>query len=219
VAVAISRQAEPAVSAPPLSLLVLAAGRGSCIGVDLERGGFVFARWPERSLAAAHAFDVVLVEPAREQEVPDPARPEAVDVMRPPRKVGRLRGRVAERYLKPLLLPAGHHLLGLPGTTAPYWTLSGHTPSLCLVQPPVLPVVVRRATGTACRFVWRQVEHELALADSSLGDDLARTGRSQLGGAALADLLGYMPTRLLVALTAPRDGYCSKVVAGLLPRR
>jgi hypothetical protein len=63
------------------------------------------------------------------------------------------------------------------------------------------------------------VEHELALADSSLGDDLARTGRSQLGGAALADLLGYMPTRLLVALTAPRDGYCSKVVAGLLPRR
>jgi hypothetical protein len=206
-------------AAPPRTLLALATRPGSCIGVDLEQGTFVFAHWPEHSTTPVTTFDVVRVDPAAEQDVPDPARPEALAVVRPPRKVGRLRSRVVDRYLRPLLLAPGQHLLGFPALTTPYWTLSGRTPSLCLVAPGAPPSVVRRDHGTGCRFLWRGVEHELPLADPWLGEHLGSTGRARLGGAALANELGYVPARLVIALTAPHDGYCSKVVAALLPRR
>jgi hypothetical protein len=44
-----------------------------------------------------------------------------------------------------------------------------------------------------------------------------RSGRIQLSGAPLAEVMGFVPRRLLVALSPPRDGLCHKVVSALLP--
>jgi hypothetical protein len=198
---------------------VLASGAGGCIGVDLDTGAFTFPHWLDHRPAMLAPFDVAVAEVAPDKDVLDPARPEGVAVLHPPRAVGRMRGRVAERYVRPLLLPAGQHLLGIPGPTVPYWTLSGNERSLCLVAPTGTPVVVRRAEGVRCRFVWRGVAHELPMSDTSLAGGLGRAAHGRLGGTALAEVLGFLPQRLLVALTPPRDGHCYKVVAGLLPRR
>ncbi|MDQ1446519.1 MAG: hypothetical protein QOI20_2983 [Acidimicrobiaceae bacterium] len=229
-----------------LDLLVLAAGRGACIGVDMASGAFVLARWPGRGAPTLRPFDMASARLAAagagaggvaggspvggsvrgsaagpgDGPTGDPlARPEAACVERPPHAVGRLRPRVAERYVRPLLLPAGEHLLGFAGSTTPYWALTGHRPSICLVAPHGPVSVVRTGVGVACRFTWRGVAHELPLADAalSLKPAMDHTHRPVLSGAPLADLVGFVPRRLLVALSPPRDGLCHKVIPGLLP--
>jgi hypothetical protein len=54
----------------------------------------------------------------------------------------------------------------------------------------------------------------LPLADRGAAAALDRGGPAHLSRA-----LGFHPRRLLVALSPPVNGYCYKVVAGLLPRR
>jgi hypothetical protein len=192
-----------------LSMLVLASGRGACMGVDLDSGALAVAQWPGGS-AGLGLFDQACGVRADEAPLFDAARPEAVALERPPVHMGRVRRRAAERVLRPLLLGPRDHLLGIAGVSVPYWTLTGERPSLCLVAPPGGVVVTAART---CRFAWRSVVHELPLA----GGALARTGAATLSGAPLADVLGFVPRRVLVALSPPRDGVCHKVAAALLP--
>jgi hypothetical protein len=198
-----------------LTLLVLAAGRGACLGVDLATGAFVMPQWPSLPGAAPalSAFDVAVAPVSDDQEPFDPVRPEAVVVDRPPHSVGRLRRRPAERFLRPLLLPAASHLLGFPAGSLPYWTLAGDRPSMCLVAPSGGVAVTADRT---CRFQWRGVQQDLPLADAVLPAGALR-GRPRITGAPLAELLGFVPRRVLVALSAPHSGVCHKVAAALLP--
>lgn len=194
-----------------LQLLVLSGGRAGCVGVDLESGGLVLAQWPARSGAAArlHRFDVAAAVRVDDPEgsVFDPARPDAIAVERPVVPVGRMRRRAAERFLRPLLLPERSHLLGFAGMSVPYWTLTGDRPSLCLVAP--VGGMAVGPEGTVA-FGWKGVRHELPLADPP------RCVRP-LAGTALAERLGFVPRRVLVALTPPRQGLCHKFAATLLP--
>lgn len=210
-----------------LSFVVLASGRGACIGVDLASGAFVVVRWPgaERTGAALQRFEVATARVALDaDEVHDDplVRREAVVVGGLPRVVGRLRRRAAERYLRPLLLPEREHLLGFAAPSLPYWRVPNDRPSVCLVAPSG-PVSLTRsgAPGLACLFEWRGLRNELPLGDGagagSLVPAMDRSGRPVVSGAALADLLGYMPRRVVVALSPPLDGVCHKVVAALLP--
>lgn len=186
--------------------------------MDVSTGAFVLAQW--RGVGPAMGlFDVVSACRSAVPMVPDPGRPEAVLVEQPPRVVGRLRRRLAERHLRPLLLPTRSPLLGFAGSTVPYWTLAGDRPSLCLVAPAGGPAVVRSETGLGCRFGWRGVQEELPLADAApaLVPAMDRSGRTRLSGAPLAEAVGFVPRRLLIALSPPRDGVCHKVAAALLP--
>ena len=133
-----------------------------------------------------------------DQGVPDTARPESVVLDGPPRVVGRIRPRQAERWLRPLLHPRREPILGLAGPAAPYWTLSGDRPSLSLVAPGSRLLLYRVAAGAFCRFRWRDRVHQLPLTPTA------------------AHRVPGRPRRLLVALTAPLDGYCHKVVAAVL---
>jgi hypothetical protein len=226
-AVAVALAPRTSVAGAQLDLLVLAAGRGACIGVDMASGAFVLARWPacrERAAPALHCYDVATARLASGAG-DEPARPEAVSLVAPPHPVARLRRRGAERYLRPLLLPEREHLLGTAASAMPYWTVSGDRASVCLVAPSpsggVPLTVTRAAAGLACRFSWRGVLHELALADGafgvSVGPAMDRSGRVRLSGAPLADLLGFVPRRVLVTLSPPHAGLCHKVVPALLP--
>jgi hypothetical protein len=203
-----------------LHLLVLAAGRGACMGVDLDSGALTVAQWHGGADPGLAAFDLAMAvrsgpaAGAAGAVVPaDPARPEAVLVERAPGREGRMRRRVAERYLRPLLLGPKEHLLGFAGSTVPYWTLDGFQPSLCLVAPPGGVTVTADRT---VRFTWRGWVQELPLAHAALPVPTF-SRRPRLAGAALADTLGFLPRRLLVALSPPRAGLCHKVTTALLP--
>jgi hypothetical protein len=179
-----------------VDLLVLAGGHRGCAAVDLSTGGLVHAHWPE-VVAPSSPFTLVRARVADDQDELDPTRPEALTLAGPPRPVGRLHQRRAERWLRALLHPAGEHLLGFAGSATPYWTLNGDRPSVALVAPPARPMVL----GSWCRFRWRNVVHTLPILPTALPFAPPR------------------PRRLLVSLSAPVEGHCYKVVAGLLPRR
>lgn len=177
-----------------VDLLVLAAGRRVCAAVDLSSGALVQAYWQEPAEPFA-PMAVVRARVAESEGDIDPVRPEAVALAGAPSPMGNMSRRRAERLLRPLMHPTDEHLLGFPGPSIPYWDLAGDRPSVAVVSPPSRIVV----TGDRCRFWWRRLQHELPLLPAA---------RSWAPA---------WPRRLVLTLSAPRQGRCYKVVAGLLP--
>lgn len=199
-----------------LRMLVLAADTGGCLGVDLQSGAFVRARYSGESPQFA-PFDIVSGQIADANHPIDASRPETVYLDRAPEPVGSLPPRRAERYLEPLQHPRRRSLLGFAGSMVPYWTLTGDRPSLTLVDLPAGAQVRREAHHYECRFVWQSVRYHLPLVDRRLLDRLDGVGWPRYSSRDLESVLGHRVRRLLVALSPPHDGYCYKVVAALLP--
>ena len=204
------------VAGAELRMLVLAADRQGCVGVDLESGAFVRASHPTAT-EPPQPFDVIAAELAGSLEPPDAARPEAVELAEAPKRVGHLSPRRAERLLTPLLHPHRLPLLGLAANAVPYWTLTGDRPSLALIDVRSDPRLRWGPWGPECVFVWQGVEHELLFADHRLAGVFESQGIVRPSRGDVARALGYRPRRLLVMLTAPIDGYCHKAVAAMLP--
>jgi hypothetical protein len=196
-----------------LEMLVLAAEPHACVSVDVASGAFVRARYPDGAFARLAPLDVATAEVAAPDTPLDTTRPELVDLATAPRRVGRLGRRRAERLLRPLLHPRGRPLLGFVGPAVRFWTLTGDRPSVAIVEPERGPRLRPAAHGYDCHFQWQGLRHVLPLADRGAAAALDRWGPAHL-----ARVLGFPPRRLLVALTPPVNGYCYKVVAGLLPR-
>jgi len=202
------------VAGAELQLLVLASEASSCVGVDLDSGAFVRASHPALDVLPA-PFDIVAAEIAGTVEPPDAARPEALELVGTPQVVGQLPARRAERLLAPLNHPPRLPLLGLPGNAVPYWTLTGESPSLALVEVRSDARLREGPFGPECRFLWQGAEHELMLTDRRGLEAVAGFPRPTRGD--VLQLLGYRPRRLLIMLTEPIQGYCFKSVAALLP--
>ena len=206
-----------AVAGAELRMLVLAAGPMACVGVDVDSGAFVRAAFPAPADEPLAPLDVVTAALGDPLDPPDPARPEAVQRSTPPRRTGRVNGKRAVRWLTPLHHPRNTPLLGFTGATVPYWTVEGDGPSLALVVPETSPKVVLGDWGYECVFGWQGNPHQFPLVDTTLTDVLPRLGRRYMSASELARVLGYKPGRLLVMLSEPRQGYCCKEVAALLP--
>jgi hypothetical protein len=181
-------------------MLVLVPSPHECIGVDLDSGALVRALVPAGSglmpydLATGSVADVDLLD----ELVP----PENVELLAPARRVGRLTGRRAERYLRPLLHPRNTPLLGFSGPAIPYWQLCHDRPTVSLLEPHDGVELYEGNGSIRCRFGWLGHLHDLPMA--------ARPrALSRLQGGGL---------RLVVTLGAPRGGYSYKTVAGILPR-
>ena len=200
-----------------LDLLVLASEPNGSIGVDLASGAFVRARHPVTAGRVLRPFAVARGELAA-GEMFDAAQPELAELTGPPRPTSHLHPRRADRWLRPLLHPPRPPLLGLTGNAIPYWTLAGDRPSVSLVEPDEVGVA-RAPGGFVCRFTWEHTFHELFLRDRRLLAALESQRFQHCGGRQLHHLLGHGPDRLLVALTAPIQGYCYKAVMAVLPRR
>lgn len=200
-----------------LDLLVLANESTGSIGVDLASGAFVRARHPMVAGRVLRPFSVASGELAP-GDMFDAAQPELAELTGPLRPSTRLNPRKAERWLRPLLHPSRPPLLGLTGNAIPYWTLEGDRPSVSLVEPDEVGVA-RAPGGYVCRFVWQHTFHELFLRDRRLLAALDSRQVQRCGGRQLQHLLGHGADRLLIALTAPIQGYCYKAVMGVLPRR
>lgn len=191
-------------------LLLLAPGEEEAAGVDLDTGGLVWATWnPEDSNIVSiglRPLDVVTAQTHVNPPLPDPARPEAVALAGPPVAIGRLRGRRAERLLRPLHHPERDQLLGFAGPAVPYWTLAGDRPSMTVVAPRGPVVLAPTEDGLAVRFSWRSAQHVLPCTDRSARAAVASHGRPVRA-----------ERRLLVTLSEPYLGHCYKVVTALLP--
>ena len=208
-----------AVAGAELRMLVLATQPDGWVGVDLDSGAFVRAIFPPGESEPLEPFDVTTAPIGAPLDPPDTVRPEAVALADPPRRIGSLRPRRAERYLQALRHPPQGPLLGFPGVSVPYWTLVGDRPSLALVEPTEGPLVLAAAAGFECRFGWQGAVHQLPLADHRLASDLARQRRVRSSPRELTRVLGFRPARLLVVVGSPADGHCTKQVAALLPGR
>ena len=204
------------VAGAELQLLVLAADVQGCVGVDLDSGAFVRASHPPLPVADLPApFDLVAAEIAGSIEPPDPSRPEALELAGAPEVVGQLAVKKAERLLAPLNHPPRLPLLGLPGNAVQYWTLTGESPSLALIEVRSDARLRWGPFGPECHFTWQGTDHELLLTDRRCLTALADFPRPTRGD--VQQLLGYRPRRLLIMLTEPLEGYCHKSVAALLP--
>ncbi len=195
-----------------LKLLVLAVDVDQCAGVDLASGALVRAWYPEPVDLDMRPYDVVIgtIDDSADL-LPDPTEPEAVVIAGPPSYVGRITGRQAERYLRPLVHPPGQPLLGSYGPAVAFWERTPDHPSIALVEPEAPAAVVRDQDGwLSCAFRWRGLKLELPLVDRRVANALAGTGQT-IATTGKGD-------RLVVALTPPIDGHCHKVVAALLPR-
>lgn len=202
----------PVAAGAHLRLLVVSASDYECAGVDLDTGALVRAWSTELPEDRIRPYDVVDLECDGELDtVPDPAQPEAIGVTSPPVVVDRITGRRAERLLRELLHPQGQPLLGITATAIPFWQRSADHPSIAIVEPKGRIVMVREGTYLACRFEWQGHERELPCLDRSLAGHMDRHGRMRMN-AGKGD-------RIVVALTAPIDGRCHKVVETLLHRR
>lgn len=229
--------------------LVLANGPDDITAVELRTGAFVRLRTTDTAPASAPApapapapaagepagppgppdrseqqvllpFDVVDATWAEDPQRDDLAQPEAVTIAGPPELVGSLRGRKARRVLKGLVASPEQHLLGFPGSAAPYWEFHGMRPSVTLVAPSRGPVLFRRKADDSvwARFGGPRSDHWLPVEDRRALACLWTTGRDRLSGRSLAGALGFRPQYVLVTVSRPRQGHCYKTVAALLPR-
>jgi hypothetical protein len=194
-----------------LHLLVRATDPWHCVGVDLASGALVRAWCAERPTTRLRAYDVVVVTLAGDTTVvPDPSEPEALVLARAPEAVGRIRGRKAEKLLRPLLHPTGTPLLGSRAGAVPFWDRRPEHPSIALVEPSG-PIVLRREHAyLACSFTWDGGVREFPCLDRRVAGEM--DARGQIQGAAETG------TRLLIGLTPPIDGHCHKVVEAVLAR-
>lgn len=193
-----------------LRLLLLAPGEGEAAGIDLDTGGLVWAEWDTGASNIVpirlRPLDVVTARGVAYPPPPDPARPETVALNEPPVAIGRLRGRRAQKMLKPLHHPEKDQLLGFAGPAVPYWTLAGDHPSMTIVNPYGDVVVAPTDEGVMVRFRFRGVVHELPCTDAAALEAVGKRGSSVRAR-----------RRLLVTLSPPYLGHCYKIVPALLP--
>jgi hypothetical protein len=95
-------------------------------------------------------------------------------------------------------------------TAIPFWERSASHPSIALVEPEGRILLCREGSYLGCRFGWQGHERELPCLDRTVAGLMDRTGRTRMT-AGKGD-------RLVVALTAPIDGRCFKVVETVLHR-
>jgi hypothetical protein len=194
-----------------LELLVLATDEDYCAGVDLVSGALVRAWSPGPIAEDLRPYDVVggTLDDTIDL-LPDPSQPEAVPLIEPPERIGRLTGRRVERYLRALVHPPGQPLLAIHGPAVPFWQRTADYPSIAVVEPEGPAVIRLRDGALGCMFRWRGVPVELPCLDRRLARGMEASHRIRVDSG--------KGERLLVALAPPVDGHCHKVVDALLPR-
>ncbi len=197
-----------------LELAMLASGRRSSVAVDLATNAVLRIHHPRQ--LEIESFSVVRARVA-EPTVDRPDQPESIDAHEPLRTIGRLAGMRCERLLRSIDGQPHRATLGIPGPGIALWQLDGTRPSVEIVRAPHTTQISVDERGVRCRFSWERGAEELPIEDPRLLRQLDWLPSGPLSLRSCARALGFRPTRMTVALGRPRDGYCYKVVAALLP--
>jgi hypothetical protein len=211
--------------------LLLAEAPDEWVGVDVATGALVRSRTAVPWASAAHeepgapppeqlrALDLVDFELAHDAEPMDPARPEAVAIAGPPKRVGASRRRPTRRMLRGLV-PTGptRPLLGTLGPSVAYEDLDGSRPSVVLVAPDQQPKFVSDGATTWCQFSHGGRRHRLAVVDGRIRAPASGSRLGLFADEAVSAAIGGLPRYLVVALGSPVHGQSPKLVLGVLPR-
>ncbi len=204
-------------SGADFELLVLASGRRSCIGVDLDSGALVRTHQPRKNDVVLAPFDTARSTLASHQ-FERAEQPESVEIAKPLQWTGTMSGWRVDRVLRSVTHPEKHHLLGTVGPSVPFWTITGDRPSVSVVPVSSSLSISIDHRGVRCQFSWNANSMNLPLEDPQVLSMLDWLPNSPLSGIRLARAIGFRPARVVVALSKPHQGYCHKVIAGLLPR-
>jgi len=217
-----TRLAPPPPGTQRYLILGVGTGEDDAVALDMSSGVLLRLHSSQAPLpdGTLYPFDVVDATLSVTGPVDDLARPETVLVSGPLVRAGVARGRRVGRQLRRLVAPQQPHLLGFPGSSWPYWEFHGDQPSVALITPSRGPMLFERSEdGTAwVRFGWYRTDNWLPVQDPLARAALARSRQRRLSGKHLADALGFRPAYLVVAVSRPRNGYCSKGVLAILPR-
>ena len=172
-----------------------------CAAIDLANGGLVEGaiRFSDGAVAP---FDIVSsgvgALPDR-----DPSQPEAVELTGPTEVTGRLHGRKAERFVRPLIHPLNAPLLGITGSAVPH------------LDPVRRPAFARRREPTGllqvgasdrrrlhCFFPWRGATIDLPLVDRRVALSWRSADRRPSRSAA-ASVVDAPPRQLLQGRRRP----------------
>ena len=197
-----------------LDLAVLAPARRSCVAVDMATNAILRVHHPRQ--ASVEPFTVVRVE-VGESTVERIEQPEAIEVQTPLRPIGRILGMRCERLLRSVGSDLDHPALGIPGPGISLWQLDGSRPSVDVLRVPHSTSISLDERGLRCRVRWAHGAEDLPIEDDRLLRQLDWLPSGRLTLRDCAPALGFRPTRMTVALSRPRQGYCYKVVAAFLP--
>jgi hypothetical protein len=207
----------PTVNTAPgsvLELAMLASGRRSSVAVDLATNAIVRVHHPRQVEIDSFAVVRALVaEPTIER----PDQPESIDADEPLRTIGRLAGVRCEKLLRSIDGQPHRASLGIAGPGIALWQLDGTRPSVEIVRAPFDTWISVDERGVRCRFSWERGAEELPIEDPRLLRQLDWLPSGRISLRACSRALGFRPSRMAVALGRPRNGYCYKVVAALLP--
>ncbi len=203
-------------AAEEMELLVLASGRRSTVGVDLASGTLLRTHHPVVP-QRIEQFSVVSATVSHWQQQ-RPEQPEALDFLHPPTQTGRMVGWKADRFVRPLIHPSGHYLLGSQGPSVPCWMLDGDRPSVSIVEPETPLTIIVSQRGVRARFGWNKHWVEAPVEDAQVLSQLDWLPKNPLSGRALTSALGFRPDRMVMAWSRPKSGHCYRVIAGLLPK-
>ena len=193
-----------------LRCLVLAPGP-DWVAADLESGAFVRARASDSQpdedappMRLGRVLSAVEITLGRDDEPPDPGRPEAVRLAAQPVRLRRPR-RQAVRHLLGHLTPAdaGRPLLGTLASSVSYTDVDGTRPSVVIVAPDERPRFGSGPDGLWCEFTLGGRRHGLAFVARATAEDFPRPEVVRL---------------LVVGFGPPCRGQLPKVVLGALPR-
>jgi hypothetical protein len=193
-----------------LACLVLASGP-DWVAADLESGALLRARAADASpeedgpvMRIGRPLSAVKITIGRDDELPDPARPEAVPLAAQPVRLPDPRRRAVRRLLGHLMTrDAGRPLLGTLASSVAYTDVDGTRPSVVLVAPDERPRFGVGPDGPWCQFTLGGRRHGLAFLGRTSPDGLEAAETSRL---------------LVVGFGSPRQGQLPKVVLGALPK-
>ncbi len=167
----------------------------------------------------ARELELVEIELAEDLEPPDPARPEAVALARPPLLLGVPRRRPVRRLLRELLpRDSRRPLLGSLGPSIAYGDLDGTRPSVAVVSPDRIPMFATDSRGSWCQFTLGGRKLRLTVLDERV--IAATSGRrgELLGSDSVSAAIGGTPRYLVVGLGTPRLGQAPILVFSVLPK-
>jgi hypothetical protein len=212
-------EARPIQPGSAMHVLVLCPSRHQTVVVDLGSGSFVRMTHdaPRDSRSAPRYGDVAVGRLSGDVDLADPLTLPTADapLAYPLKKVGQMKPRQIEKTLLPLVHPVGKPLFGCEGPALPMWSV-GSVPAISLVEPETDVTVTMTTAGLCVRFGWRGYNYQMPLEDRRVLRRLDWLPNSPVKGRALAEVIGFFPSRMLLGLGEPINGYCYKTAVALL---
>lgn len=197
-----------------LDLAVLVPARRSCVAVDLATNAVLRVHHPRQDYIAPFTVVRANVSESTHDRL---EQPESIDVSETLQPIGRIMGLRCERLLRSIDNGLNRPTLGFVGPGISLWELDGSRPSVEIIRAPHGATLTVDERGVRCRFAWLHGLEDLPIEDVRLLRRLDWLPSGPLTFRDIAPALGYRPTRFAVALSRPKQGYCYKVIAALLP--